>query len=116
MSVDIFKTLQERFHTITSSYLRGASGILFVYDITNERSFENITRYANNAAEDASAGTQMILIGNHCENENERQVSSQRGEELAREYGIPFLEVSSKNNLNITDAFHQLTERILMKI
>ena len=39
---------QERFHTITTSYYRGAMGILLVYDITVAKTFDNITRWLSN--------------------------------------------------------------------
>lgn len=45
---------QERFHTITTSYYRGAMGIMLVYDITNSKSFENITKWLRNIDEVSS--------------------------------------------------------------
>lgn len=49
---------QERFHTITTSYYRGAMGILLVYDITNAKSFDNITRWLGNI--DAVSGCGQV--------------------------------------------------------
>jgi GTPase SAR1 family protein len=42
---------QERFHTITTSYYRGAMGIMLVYDITNHKTFENISKWLRNIDE-----------------------------------------------------------------
>lgn len=48
MKLQIWDTAgQERFHTITTSYYRGAMGIMLVYDISNEKSFENIVKVRN---------------------------------------------------------------------
>ena len=45
---------QERFHTITTSYYRGAMGIMLVYDITNAKSFDNIAKWLRNIQEHAN--------------------------------------------------------------
>jgi GTPase SAR1 family protein len=42
---------QERFHTITTSYYRGAMGIMLVYDITSGKSFDNISKWLRNIEE-----------------------------------------------------------------
>ncbi|CAF4988266.1 unnamed protein product, partial [Rotaria socialis] len=42
---------QERFKTITTAYYRGAMGIMLVYDITSEKSFDNIKNWIRNIEE-----------------------------------------------------------------
>lgn len=53
-----------------------------------------------------------ILIGNKCDWEEKRAVSTEQGQQLADELGIPFLEVSAKNNINIEKAFYNLAAEI----
>lgn len=65
---------QERFRTITTAYYRGAMGIMLVYDITDEKSFENIKNWIRNIEENASANVEKMLLGNKCELNEKRQV------------------------------------------
>lgn len=53
-----------------------------------------------------------ILIGNKCDWEEKRAVTTEQGQQLADELGIPFLEVSAKNNINIENAFYNLASDI----
>lgn len=66
---------QERFRTITTAYYRGAMGIMLVYDVTNEKSFENIKNWIRNIEENASADVEKMLLGNKCELDDKRQVN-----------------------------------------
>ena len=54
----------------------------------------------------------IIIVGNHCERESEREVSMQEGWELARQFGCRFLEVSSSRNINVENAFYHLVREI----
>lgn len=65
---------QERFRTITTAYYRGAMGIMLVYDITQEKSFENIKNWIRNIEENAAADVEKMLLGNKCELNDKRQV------------------------------------------
>jgi Ras-related protein Rab-10 len=106
---------QERFHTITTSYYRGAMGILLVYDITNQKSFENISKWLRNIDEHANEDVEKIILGNKCDMEDSRVVPKEKGQAIAREHGISFMETSAKANINIEKAFHELAQSILSK-
>ncbi|KAH8268807.1 hypothetical protein KR018_007575 [Drosophila ironensis] len=106
---------QERFRTITTAYYRGAMGIMLVYDITQEKSFENIKNWIRNIEENASADVEKMLLGNKCELHDKRQVSKERGEQLAIEYGIKFMETSAKASINVEEAFLTLASDIKAK-
>lgn len=47
---------------------------MLVYDITNEKSFENIKNWIRNIEENASADVEKMLLGNKCELNEKRQV------------------------------------------
>jgi Ras-related protein Rab-8A len=58
---------QERFRTITTAYYRGAMGILLVYDVTDEQSFQNIRNWIRNIEQHAADNVDKILVGNKCD-------------------------------------------------
>nr|AEO51738.1 Rab8 [Helicoverpa armigera] len=107
---------QERFRTITTAYYRGSMGIMLVYDVTNEKSFENIKNWIRNIEENASADVEKMILGNKCDLEAKRQVSKERGEQLAVEYQIKFIETSAKDSLNVESAFYTLARDIKAKM
>lgn len=91
-------------------------GIMLVYDVTNEKSFENIKNWIRNIEENASADVEKMLLGNKCELTEKRQVSKERGEQLAVEYGIKFMETSAKSSINVEEAFYTLARDIKAKM
>ncbi|PAA83664.1 hypothetical protein BOX15_Mlig032469g1 [Macrostomum lignano] len=106
---------QERFHTITTSYYRGAMGIMLVYDITSRKTFESVSRWLRNIDEHASEDVERVIIGNKKDMGDKRQVSQEEGDRLAREMSIPFFETSAKTGDGVEAAFRAQTELILRK-
>lgn len=104
---------QERFHTITTSYYRGAMGIMLVYDITNPKSFDNIQKWLRNIDEHANEDVEKMIVGNKCDMDDRRIIPKERGESIAREHGIRFMETSASSNINVDKAFLELAKAIL---
>jgi Ras-related protein Rab-8A len=67
---------QERFRTITTAYYRGAMGILLVYDVTDESSFNNIRNWIRNIEQHASDNVNKILVGNKADMDESKRVCS----------------------------------------
>ncbi|OUM62208.1 hypothetical protein PIROE2DRAFT_51733 [Piromyces sp. E2] len=107
---------QERFRTITTAYYRGAMGILLVYDVTDERSFNNIRNWIHNIEQHASEGVNKILIGNKCDILEQKKIDKEQGQALADEYGIKFLETSAKSNIGVEEAFFTLARDIKKRL
>ncbi|KAF6158818.1 hypothetical protein GIB67_012461 [Kingdonia uniflora] len=103
---------QERFRTITSSYYRGAHGIIVVYDVTDQESFNNVKQWLNEIDRYASENVNKLLVGNKCDLTANKVVSYETAKAFADEIGIPFMEASAKNATNVEQAFMTMAAEI----
>ncbi|KAB1994514.1 hypothetical protein ES319_D13G104200v1 [Gossypium barbadense] len=111
---------QERFRTITTAYYRGAMGILLVYDVTDESSFNNIRNWIRNIEQHASDNVNKVLVGNKADmDESKRAIPTSKGQALADEYGIKFFETPgtlSKDLQIVTPRLSQTQSKLTNKI
>ena len=101
---------QERFRNITTQYYKGADGIVLIYDVTDDASYEKIRDWmeqilANTKREDIG----LVLLGNKCDMEP-RAVSEEQGNKLAEELNVNYFETSALNGNGINEAFESLTK------
>jgi Ras-related protein Rab-1A len=107
---------QERFKTITASYFRGAHGIFVAYDITKNESFNEVkSHWYEEAARLGSSEVSIVLLGNKSDLEGRRAVNYNLAKQFADEKKIPFLETSSLDSSNVTEAFSTMVQQILEK-
>jgi len=107
---------QERFKTITSSYYKGAHGIILTYDITDKQSFRDIDTWLTEVEKHASENVNKLLVGNKCDLESNRQVPYEEGKALAEKLGIKFIETSAKNSINVENAFFTMANEIKARV
>ena len=106
---------QERFRNKTTQYYKGADGIVLVYDITEEASFDKIKDWMDQILSNTNKDEIcLILLGNKCDIEK-RSISYEQGKTLANELQVNFFETSAQTGQNIKDAFETLTADIMKK-
>ncbi|KAK6149598.1 hypothetical protein DH2020_017123 [Rehmannia glutinosa] len=94
---------QESFRSITRSYYRGAAGALLVYDITRRETFNHLASWLEDARQHANPNMSIMLIGNKCDLAHRRAVSTEEGEQFAKEHGLIFMEASAKTAQNVEE-------------
>lgn len=108
---------QERFNSITSAYYRGAKGIVIVYDITKQETFDDLAKWMKMIDKYASEDAELLLVGNKLDCESDRIISKQQAERFAsRISGMRFCESSAKDNFNVDEIFLKLVDDIVSKM
>ncbi|CAO3671716.1 unnamed protein product [Rhizopus stolonifer] len=103
---------QERFRTITSSYYRGAHGIIVVYDVTDADSFNNVKQWLQEIDRYAAEGVNKLLVGNKSDLIDKKAVETDQAKEFADGLNIPLLETSAKDATNVEQAFLTMAKQI----
>ncbi|EFA77065.1 Rab GTPase [Heterostelium album PN500] len=103
---------QERFRTITSSYYRGAHGIIVVYDVTDRVTFDNVRQWLQEIDRFACESVNKLLVGNKSDLVAKKVVDTNTAKSFADTLGIPFLETSAKQSTNVEQAFMTMATEI----
>ena len=70
---------QERFSTLTNGFFKGSDGIIVVYSIADEKSFENVNKWMSQVHTRAPVDVKILLVGNKCDLESDRKISYEEG-------------------------------------
>lgn len=116
--LDILDTAgQEEYSAMRDQYMRTGQGFLLAYSIASRSSFDEIPIFKEQICRVKDAEkVPMVVCGNKCDLETERQVTTQEGQDLARAWEIPFFETSAKTRFNVEETFFQLVREIRKEI
>ena len=105
---------EERIRFLLPTYVRGADGALFIYDIANYTSINNIDDWLSVIRKEDRAEIPILLVGITSDEKNKRQVSVEDGKEIAKSRNLNgFIECNLKTGKNVEKAFEALTRLIL---
>ena len=103
---------QERFRNITKNYFNSSNGFLLIYDITDKDSLEHLNFWSAQIQLNAPEKSKCVLVGNKCDLEGSRAVSTEEGKMYAEKNKIKFFETSAKDGTNINEVFEYLANEI----
>ncbi|XP_041010276.1 ras-related protein RABD1-like isoform X4 [Juglans microcarpa x Juglans regia] len=89
---------------------------IIVYDVTEKESFNNVKQWLNEIDRYANESVCKLLVGNKCDLVENKVVDTQTAKAFADELGIPFLETSAKDSINVEQAFLTMAGEIKKKM
>ena len=107
---------QERFKSLPIKYYKNVDGVLLLYDVSDQQTFDDVNSWLNDVKQNSNRtneqgefNTSLFLVANKID-KDERTVSNAQGEELAKSLGMKYFEISCKNNMNI----HEIMARMIL--
>jgi len=112
--LDVLDTAgQEEYSAMRDQYMRTGQGFILTYAITSRQSYDemNVFRDQIHRVKDADH-VPIVLAGNKCDLEDERQVSKQEAMDLAKQWVVPIYETSALARINVEEVFYDLVREI----
>jgi small GTP-binding protein len=119
VKLEIFDTAGlDKFRSVASNYYQNASGVMIVYDVTDENSFVNVEKYLQELKFFIPPDAEILLVGNKADlaDQGERRVEFEEADQFASKMGLSIFEVSAKTGLNINASFVELSEKMREKV
>ncbi len=107
---------QEAFRSITRSYYKSSTCAFIVYDITEKKTFYDVTSWLQDCRDMCYKDILICLIGNKSDLESKRVISYEEGKNFAEENNLLFFETSAKNGTNIHECFTESATVLVDKI
>jgi len=99
---------QERFRSLIPSYIRDSTVAVIVFDITNSNSFRQTSKWIDDVRTERGSDVIIMLVGNKTDLADKRQVTTEEGEQKAKELNVMFIETSAKAGHNVKQLFRRV--------
>ena len=97
-----------RFLEHSINYLKAANGVILVFDVTKQQTFDALEDWLKDLKENNKLDIQKVLIGNKVDLEEYREVKKEDAENFAKSIGCNYFEGSAKTGQNINEALDEI--------
>eukprot|EP01127_Copromyxa_protea_P001539 TRINITY_DN11512_c0_g1_i1.p1 TRINITY_DN11512_c0_g1~~TRINITY_DN11512_c0_g1_i1.p1 ORF type:complete len:208 (-),score=48.39 TRINITY_DN11512_c0_g1_i1:62-658(-) len=104
---------QEDFSAVRDQYIRIGEGFICMYSITNDASFQEVSTLRDKLVDITEEEDHpVVLVGNKCDLEDDRQVQKAQAQSVAEKYKWHWIEASAKNKINVNETFQEIVRCI----
>lgn len=103
---------QEKYKALAPMYYRGAAAAIVVYDITLESSFDSVKRWVKELEQLGPPNIVIAIAGNKIDLKDQREVTTDTGQQYADSIGAVFAEVSALTSHNVNYIFEEISRNL----
>ena len=101
---------QERFKSMSTNTVKGAQGIVLVFDITKKETFESLPNWIKET-KNIKDNIPIVLFGNKCDLLEESVVDNDEAMKFAKDNDMDYFETSAKQNINIEQGLKNIIDK-----
>lgn len=103
---------QERFRSLVPAYIRDSHIAIVVYAIDSRKSFVDVDKWIEDVKAERGNQVVLMLVGNKSDLEESREVTTEEGQEKAKQYDALFLETSAKAGHNVKSILNKVASEL----
>lgn len=104
---------EEKFRSITKGYYRDSAGIVLVFDVTNEKSFNDIVLWIDEIKINSRPSCKIVLVANKCDLKTERVIAEQTIRRFAEKNDLTYFEASAKTGNQVSEIYKSLSLKMI---
>jgi len=111
---------QERFQGLGTAFYRGSDGVIFVFDVTQRKSFEELEQWKKafliQVGQEGNDKFPMIILANKVDLEDKREVSQKELRDWCSRQNLAWFETSAKEGANVDRAFEEIANLVIQNM
>eukprot|EP01087_Luapelamoeba_hula_P009970 TRINITY_DN260_c0_g1_i1.p2 TRINITY_DN260_c0_g1~~TRINITY_DN260_c0_g1_i1.p2 ORF type:complete len:203 (-),score=36.51 TRINITY_DN260_c0_g1_i1:154-762(-) len=111
---------QERFQGLGTAFYRGSDGVIFVFDVTQRKSFEELEQWKKafliQVGQEGNDNFPMIVVANKVDLQDKREVTQKEMKDWCAQHNLQWFETSAKEGENVDRAFEEVARLVISRM